>query len=189
MKLFYVDLETTGVNYWQHGIHQLSGMIEIDGEIKETFDFKMRPDLRCKIDDEALAIGHISREILDTYPYHDEVYLQLVKMLAKYVNKYDRTDKFHIVGYNNASFDNNFLRAFFRQNNDNYFGSWFWSSSIDVMVLAAWGLSSERHLMENFKLMTVAKKLGIEIDESKLHDGLYDVQLTRHVLKIITAKL
>ncbi len=33
MKILYYDLETTGVKYWKNGIHQIAGMVEIDGEI------------------------------------------------------------------------------------------------------------------------------------------------------------
>jgi DNA polymerase-3 subunit epsilon len=40
MKYFFFDLETTGTKYWKNGIHQISGLIEIDGEIKEKFDFR-----------------------------------------------------------------------------------------------------------------------------------------------------
>lgn len=36
MKLFFYDLETTGVNPGRNGIHQISGMIVVDGEVKET---------------------------------------------------------------------------------------------------------------------------------------------------------
>ena len=42
-KLFYYDLETTGVKYWKNGIHQISGAIEIDGNVIETFDFHVKP--------------------------------------------------------------------------------------------------------------------------------------------------
>lgn len=43
-KILFYDLETTGVMYWKNGIHQISGIIDIDGEIKETFNFKMQPN-------------------------------------------------------------------------------------------------------------------------------------------------
>jgi DNA polymerase III subunit epsilon len=33
--------------------------------------------------------------------------------------------------------------------------------------------------MKDFKLSTIAEKLGITVDPSKLHDALYDVELTR----------
>ena len=42
-KLFFYDLETTGTRYWKNGIHQISGAIMIDGEIKEKFNFKVKP--------------------------------------------------------------------------------------------------------------------------------------------------
>ena len=32
--------------------------------------------------------------------------------------------------------------------------------------------------MENFKLMTVCREMGIDVDESKLHNSKYDVWLT-----------
>ena len=40
--------------------------------------------------------------------------------------------------------------------------------------------------MENFKLMTTARAVGLEIDESKLHDAQYDIELTRNIYRIVT---
>ena len=62
MKIFYFDLETTGVKFWKNGIHQISGAIEIDGEIKEEFDYHVQPYERAEIEDEALAVGGVTRE-------------------------------------------------------------------------------------------------------------------------------
>ena len=98
----------------------------------------------------------------------------------------NKQDKFFLAGYNNASFDNQFLRAWFLQNGDKYFGSYFWSNSIDVMVLATPYLASQRSQMENFKQGTVAKALGIEIDESRLHDALYDIQVCKSIYDIVS---
>lgn len=36
-KLIYLDLETTGLVPDEHGVIQISGEIEIDGETKEIF--------------------------------------------------------------------------------------------------------------------------------------------------------
>lgn len=101
--------------------------------------------------------------------------------------RYNKQDKFHLVGYNNASFDNQFLRAFFAQNNDKYFGSWFWADTIDVMCLASNSLSAIRHTMDNFKLVTVAKTFGIPVDEEQLHDASYDLYLTKAIYDMINA--
>jgi len=192
-KLFLFDLETTGVKYWRNGIHQISGEITIDGETKEQFNFKVKPYHACDIEDEALKIAGVTREDLLTYQDMKEVYQEIEKMLAKYVDKFNKTDKFHLVGYNNSAFDNAFFRAFFVQNAldkksadyGNYFGSWFWSDSIDVMVLASNALRKERDKIENFKLSTVARYFGIEVDDAKLHDAMYDIYLTKEIYKKI----
>lgn len=184
-KLFFYDLETTGVKFWKNGIHQISGCIEVDGDVKEEFNFHVKPNPACIIEDEALKVSGVTLEQINAYPDMNIVYNQIKAMLSKYINKYDKYDKFFLVGYNNAPFDNQFFRAFFVQNNDNYFGSYFWSSAIDVMVLAANHLKNTRHTMENFKLKTVADTLGVTVDESKLHDAMYDIYLTRAIYRKI----
>ena len=183
MKRFIYDLETTGTNPSKHGIHQISGMIEIDGEIKEKFDIKVQPNPKALIDLEALNIAGVTLEQINKYKSMYSGYLSLTNILKLYVNKFDKKDKFFLVGYNNSQFDNQFLRGFFLQNDDQYFGSWFWSNSMDVMVAASYYLSEKRHLMADFKLKTVAAFLGIQIDESKLHDGVYDCYLTLEIEK------
>lgn len=176
-KLFFYDLETTGVMHWKNGIHQIAGKIVIDGVIKESFDFKVAPNPAAIITPETLEVGGVTLEQIQTYPPMKEIYGKLIKMLSKYVDRYSKFDKFHLVGYNNRGFDDNFFRAFFVQNFDNYFGSWFWSDSIDALVLASQKLKHVRSTMENFKQFTVARQFGMEVDESKLHDAQYDIEL------------
>lgn len=187
-KLFFYDLETTGTNPGRHGIHQISGEIVIDGKSVETFDFKVQPNPKAQIEDAALAVGGVTREQIMAYPPMGQVYTQLVTMLAKYVNKYDKTDKFHLVGYNNRGFDDNFFRGFFLQNGDNYFGSWFWADSIDVLVLASTFLADRRADLPNFKLATVADFLGIDTTAGKLHDASFDIFVTKAVFDFIMSK-
>jgi len=42
---------------------------------------------------------------------------------------------------------------------------------------------NQRPSMPNFKLMTVAKHIGLDIDESKAYDAIYDVEITREIFK------
>lgn len=186
MKLLFFDIETTGTMYWKNGIHQLSGIITVDGEVKESFDFRVQPNPQAQIDPEALAVSGVTKQQIMEYPPMGEVYRDFVDMLGRYVDKFDRSDKMFLVGYNNASFDNQFLRAWFKQNNDNFFGSWFWSNSLDVMVLASGYLLKERAQMRDFKLSTVAAQCGIAVEESSLHDALYDVRLTMELYNRVT---
>lgn len=186
MKLVFFDLETTGTNPGKHGIHQISGQIVIDGVIKETFDFHVQPNPKALIEDEALKVGNVTREQILAYPPMQQVYQEFVSLLGKYVDKFNKKDKFFLVGYNNAAFDNQFLRGFFLQNGDVYFGSWFWANSIDVMVLASAYLATRRPDMENFKLSTVARTLGVDVQSESLHDAMYDIELTKAVFDIVT---
>lgn len=186
MKLVFFDLETTGTNPGKHGIHQISGQIVIDGVVKESFDFHVQPNPKALIEEEALKVGGVTREQILAYPPMQQVYQEFVAMLGKYVDKFNKKDKFFLVGYNNAAFDNQFLRGFFLQNGDVYFGSWFWSNSIDVMVLASAYLATRHPEMENFKLSTVAKTLDIVVNDDSLHDAMYDIELTKAVFDIVT---
>lgn len=189
MKILFYDLETTGIKYWRNGIHQISGEIVIDGVTQEKFNFNVAPHPGAEIDEEALKVCNVSREQILAYPPMQSVYRAFVKLLSKYVDKYDRKDKFFLAGYNNAAFDNHFLKAFFVQNGDNYFYSWFWVNSIDVMVLATQHLLSRRHQMPDFKQETVARSLGIPLDATLLHDAAYDIQITRDIYRKITTGL
>lgn len=188
IKTFVFDVETTGTRYWRNCIHQLAGAIMIDGEIKEYFNFRVRPHESAEIETEALNYSNVTVEQIMMYEHRTSVYIKLICMLEKYVNRYDPKDKMFLLGFNNQGFDDKFLRTFFQHEGDTFFDSWFWSGSIDVMVLAAQHLMLERHNMPSFKQHRVAKTLGIEVDDTKLHDAKYDVHLLLEIYKRVAAK-
>ena len=90
--------------------------------------------------------------------------------------------------------EENYLECFYiktaidnlSKRHDQYFGSWFWANSLDVLVLATQFLKGKRSQMANFQLKTVAAFLGIEVDESRLHDAEYDIDLTMQIYNIVT---
>jgi len=49
------------------------------------------------------------------------------------------------------------------------------------MGLACEKLLPYRAAMENFQLMTVARALKVDVDTSKAHDSLYDIEITKQV--------
>jgi len=185
MKILFFDLETTGLMPNKHGIHQISGEVVIDGKTLRTFDFKVRPNPKAEITQEALDVAGVTAEQIMAYPPMEHVFLRFIEMLDVYVNRFDKKDKFFLAGFNNASFDNQFLRGWFLQNGCDYFGSWFWSNSIDVMVLATPYLAARRADMDDFKLATVAKFLGIDVSDKKLHDAQYDIYLTKAIFDVV----
>lgn len=185
MKILFFDVETTGLSSYKNGIHQLAGLIDIDNVTKETFNIKIKPDPKLEIDPEALKVSNTTLEQLNSYPEESVSFKTFQDLLDKYVDRYNPDDKFFLCGYNNIRFDNEFLRKFFSRNGENYFGSYFWSNTLDMMALATPVLMEKRHKMENFKLSSVAKMLSINLSEDKLHDALYDVYLTKEVYNLI----
>jgi len=188
MKKIFFDLETTGTNYTKHSIHQIAGMVELDNEVVETFNIKVRPHPKAIIDPVAMNVCGITAEQILAYPDMKEGYRQLVAILGKYIDPYNPKDKAWLVGYNNRAFDDPFLRKWFEHNGDSFMGSWFWSDSLDVLSLASEYLLDRRARMNSFKLHRVAWELGIVVEKERLHEAGYDVHLTREIYRIVTRR-
>jgi DNA polymerase III alpha subunit (gram-positive type) len=193
-KLLFIDVETTGVNPERNGLIQISGCVQLGNEVRESFDFFVRPFPQDEIESAALEVTGINpRQFLPAdHPDHlavpgqhfenpKEIFERLATMFAKYVDKFDKTDKFQLVGYNAHSFDMPFLRRFWEKNGDRFFGSWFWYPCLDVMLVWAQILQPVRAELSNFKLATVARHCGINVDDRRLHDSQYDIELTREL--------
>lgn len=176
-KFLFLDTETTGTDPIKNAMFQMSGIIEINGEIKDRFSFNMKPFEGAIIEESAMKVNKMTPEIINAYPPSSEIYKQFIAVLNKYVNKFDKNDKFFIVGYY-VHFDSDFLRKFFEQNNDKYYGSYFWSNNIEVSTLAGLALVDERPALKNFRLSTVAQYIGIEHKEEETHDASVDIQIT-----------
>ena len=180
MKIIYIDTETTGLEPDRHGVHQISGYVEKDGVPVDRFNYKVRPRTGCMITPKALEVANVTVEQLKEYPEMGRVYRDFTGMLSKHINKFNKKDKAFFAGYN-AHFDNGFIRKFMGDCGDQFFGSWFYSGNIDVMVLALNKLKRERENMANFQLMTVAEHMGMKVDKERGHDAMYDIFLTREM--------
>ena len=193
-KFVFIDVETTGVNPESNGVTQVSGSIQIGDQVLENFDYYVRPFPQDIVESSALEVTGIDRRQLlpPDHPDHlavegqcfeepREIYARLHELFKKHVDQYDKGDKYQFVGYNCHSFDMPFMRRFWEKNNDRFFGSWFWYPSLDVMLVWAQILHGERAELPNFKLATVAKHCGIDVDDARLHDSQYDIELTREL--------
>lgn len=194
MKEIYIDLETGGLDYKVHPILQISLDYYENTVRKDELNLNIYPDNDQPLDKEALIINGLKEEPLRnrTLAYfitQKQAYNKIVLFLDKYINKYDKKDKAYFIGYNCHSFDEPFLRKLFENNSNPYIGSYFWYPSIDVMHITAFLAIGQRHKLGDFKLPTVAKSLGIEVDKDKLHNATYDVYLTRQIYELIKQDL
>lgn len=182
MKLMYLDLETTGLLPSRNAIIQIAGSIIANGET-EDFDFRVRPHEHATIDAGAMSKTGITEEIAWSYPSSEEVFKQFIELLGKRCNRFDKNDKYQIVGYN-SKFDDDFLRKWFERNNDAFYGSWFWNPPLDIMQLAAFHLAGSRHTLPNFKLSSVYFAVtGKELIDA--HDAAADIAATKEILNTI----
>lgn len=191
MKKVFIDVETTGLNDWKNSIHQLAGIIEIDGEIVDTFNYHIQPrreDLEYRFTkagkdtwETAFSFKNVTiDQVLQNPMTQAEAYESFVsKYLSKHIDKFDKEDKAYFLAYN-SPFDNGFVRNFFKQNGDNYFGSWFYSPDICVMRIVA-DMAMKGALIPrptSFKQEDIIKQLGLDASGLEAHDASIDVQAT-----------
>ena len=188
MKIFFYDLETTGIDYKINGIIQLGGIVcdlETDGKLVpiDGINLQMQPKDGKKVDLLALEVNGISIEKIQSYMKQEDAFKKFTKFLEKHVDKFNKLDKLKLAGYNNTSFDNDFLRQWFIDNGNKYYGAYFWPDCIDVMCEVSRYLFYYRPILTNFTLGNIGNVLGISTKNEGLHDALYDIKLTFKIFK------
>lgn len=183
MKIFYLDLETTGVDHLVNGMIQLAYIVEIEGVVKKEGNIFIQPYHTDIIELEALLINNRTKEELFKEPFiepHD-AFIQIIDILRHYIDRYDKKDKFYLAGYN-VGFDANFLSRFFVRNGYMYWGSYFHFPKLDpmsfILFLVKAGLMDMSKL-PNFKLATLCDFFDIKIDA---HDALSDIRATKALI-------
>lgn len=189
-KVFWFDCETTGLDSEACAIIQLAGLIEIDGEIKESVNLFMRPlrgeekppykgspDIDDEITDQSLKVNKRTREEIFEFPPPRTAIDSLKATLEKYIDKYDSTDKF-ICGGKNVKFDTKFLWECFRKTENKYYGSYFFSVVREVETLVADMIIEKNLRLPDYSLVTLCDHFGIEISP---HEAMSDIMATRNL--------
>ena len=172
-KLIFIDTETTGVDTETAGVWQIGGIIRC-GKRREEFQFECDIFEGDQFEESATGVTGITLAKLETLPDPKDVYDQFIALLDKYVDRYDKKDKFIAVGYG-AEFDQKILRSWFEKNDDDYFGSWFWHPWLCMMNAVAFRYQDKRDTFPNFKLQTVMEHLGLE-NSGKFHEAIIDAE-------------
>ena len=188
IKELILDTETTGLIAELCSVVQIAAIYQEDGVEIDSINLKFRPHLEYMISPKALEVTNVSyKELMSRKLSQFEAYTKFLYYLDSKVVKFDKKDKMYLIGYN-VGFDLDFLLEFFKSNNNNYLFSYFHWPTIDIAQLLSWHTmkSETRSKLENFKLGTVAKQLGIEVDESLLHDAMGDTILTQKIYNLLT---
>lgn len=177
MKFLYIDTETTGLKPGINGIVQIAGIVEVEGVVKETFDFKCQPFPGQLVSKDALAITGLTIEQIKTFEDPIIIYKKLETILNFYVDRYDKTDKFYMVGQN-PKFDFDFLDVWFNKNGNAYLYAYIFYGKIDIISITTLFKMAGRIAVDNAKLETLARFFNIEI---KAHDAMSDITATREI--------
>lgn len=180
-KIIFIDTETGGVNPEKAALIQLSGIIRIDKKDVEKFNFFIKPFENSEVNEKALEVQGRTLEELktDKYVEEKEVYKQFINLLDKYIDKYDKSDKFIVAGYN-VRFDVDILKAFFQRHGNNFLFSYLDFSMLDPLYsIRLLQIAEVLPVLENNKLETWCKHFGIEL---KAHDSLEDIEATKKLI-------
>ncbi len=190
MKTIFLDVETTGLDTIRCGMFQLAGIIDVDGETKEEFDIKCGLFQDDLVEEKSFEKTGLCLKEISKYPNPTTAFKTFINILSRYVDRYDRKDKFTAIGYF-SEFDAQVLRSWFKKNKNDFFGSWFSHPFIDCSQLVAYTYQQDRNMFPNFKLQTVAYMLGITENENAddFHDALFDIRVTRSIYYKINSML
>ena len=205
--ILFFDLETTGIDPEKCGIHQISGAFVVNGKIAETFNYHVKPKEGCLCSEKAMEMaGHTYEEMMasDEYLPMGEVCDMVFNKIVLYCGGknekgyVDWNKKIYVGGYNIHKFDCPFMRQWFidngkvihdpKTNEDKSEWGYLISGEIDVMLLVEPVLMRVRSRMKNIKQYSVAEALGIPVDESRLHEAGYDIELCFAIYKTVVER-
>lgn len=174
-KICWADVETTGFDPVKQDVIQLGIIIEIDNKIVDKKMLYCQPFHWDNISPKALEINNTTMEQIKDFPLPQEAYKEVVELFDKYINKYDKEDKFLLAGQN-VKFDKKMMNGWFRKNENSYFYSYFHKDNMDLMFLSETLKANDLLRTPNIKLGTICDYYQIPLDA---HDALNDIVATR----------
>lgn len=187
MKILYLDTETTGTTA-NSAVIQFAGIIEIDGEVKKEFNIRCKPHKNADISEKALEVTGMTLDIINSYQEPKKAFEEIESIFEKYCDRFDRNDKFILVGQN-IKFDFQKLYEFYVRLGNKYLGSWInFKLMFDTLaVIQALQFVDRLPILENNKLITWCNHFDIKLENA--HDALADIRATRELTKILIKML
>ena len=181
MKLFLLDVETTGLDKKFHDVVQIGGIISNNFKKITELNLKCQPIHWNTISKKALTINNLTREELKTFDKPKDVWEQFHKVVDENFN-----GEKYVFGGQNAPFDRRMLDHWwdtYKDNDTPDFDSYFEDSKYDIELMKITRLFKKQGLLDvdNVRLGTIVESLNIKIDGS-LHDAYQDIQATGNCL-------
>lgn len=197
-RLVVFDLETGGLDASRHPIIQFAGaaldLNEPGWPVVETQEVKVRFDPETA-DPEALAGNSYDAATWAREALHPRLAAQAI---AEFLRRHATMPKMsargrgymvaELAAYNDARFDGDFLAGWFKSLELFCPGACY--ELLDPLQLARWvARFGPLAPPPNFKLSTVARWLGLEVDDTAAHDAMADVETTVEVARRLHAMI
>lgn len=185
-----LDLETTGLPQHNPSVIEI-GAVHYNGEQRVSeFTIKMQPDWSKNIALQALRCNKADITDLMTRPPHSKGAEAFVNYLVQTVFPVVGNKKISILGQN-VGFDIQLLKGYLTDHKVCDWESVFEHKIIDTAVLGQFLRDTGIITVEKLGLETLAEALKIEVEQEKLHTGLYDAELSAKcyfaMLKLVRA--
>ena len=184
MKFIWCDTETTGLDTSNAAPFQVAMVFvsNVDG-IKDESErvFYLNPfDISgVEYNEDAGKVHGYSKETIQSFEESKYVVPKIDEFLKSCVS-FRKEEKLFFCGYN-AKFDMDHLKNLFSKNGYN-FEKYFEKQILDVFnQVKVAGSMRVLPYLENRKLTTIAKHLGVNLENA--HDALGDIKATREVAK------
>jgi len=187
MNIFFYDVETTGFHHEKNGLHEIAYLIDSKKQVINKKSFNVKPFEGCAIKEEALLVGGVTLEQVQSYPEEDVVFKLVEKDLSNAVYGGKQNEKLFLAGYNIDAFDNRFFMKFFERNTGQILEDFFESETFDVLKMAKDYFKKRGLKLINYKMETVAQYFNIEYNPADLHKGFGDVLIVREIYYKLTA--
>jgi DNA polymerase III epsilon subunit-like protein len=190
-EVLWFDCETGGADDDNgpaskvYALTQVSAMIEIDGEIVDEIDLKMRPYGKRIVTPKALEIQGRTMEEVEAFELSVFCYEKFKKFLAR--RPAVKTNRYIMAGYN-PDFDCKFIYEWFFDMSVGPYEFWKYMQFSPVDLLGI--LRAMRHFkiinIPDTKLKTVCDHFGVTISA---HDSMSDIRATREVANLIMREI
>jgi len=180
-KIIWIDVETTGLYPGEDTIIELAALYEERGNpsSRQIFHRYCKPVKKPANWDYISNLTNISWELLEEKGISSsQLSDEFISFLSTLMDGYDAKDKAVFAAYN-ASFDNQFVRKLFDPDAKQYFGSYFFSCSLDIMSTVALALyKNVLPQLFNYKNITLAEHFKINL---KAHSAIEDIKASRQI--------
>lgn len=195
VKRCFIDFETGSLDTKKCPMLSVSMIVEIDGTVVETFNSLCKPYDESLVTEKALEVNGLSLEQLREEREESHVLGAMVKVLSKYLDLSDRSDRFFFVAHN-AGFDDAVFRSLvYRNSKDKKLRSkLFWTGFICTRVLALNTLMDVRHTMKVFNLEAIClavigtDRVADLVGPGRFHDAETDTILCRELFYEVRGK-